>query len=200
MVLVSLSLPLIAFRLSGGRILHYELKHIQFFAAQPQQWFAGTSMLYFPLMQFRNERNVAIGIIPLVLSVLAWRYRHLDIAQEHRFTSGQIVALYTLIIVTGYVLTLGPMLSLSKDVTLPMPYMLLLKVLPGFSSMRVPPRFIVLPILGTAVLLAYTLTAFSLGFKRFNLIFALIMVGLIIELFPLNSGLSLVRHHDGSDG
>jgi hypothetical protein len=190
-VLVSLSLPLIAFRLSGGRILHYELKHIRFFAAQPQHWFAGTSMLYFPLMKFRDERNVAIGIIPLVLSVLAWRYRHLDIAQEHRFTSGQIVALYTLIIVTGYVLTLGPMLSRSKDVTLPMPYMLLLKVLPGFSSMRVPPRFIVLAILGTAVLLAYTLTAFSLGFKRFNLIFALIIVGLIIELFPLNRGLSL---------
>ena len=38
-----------------------------------------------------------------------------------------------------------------------MPYMLLMKVLPGFSSMRVPPRFIVLAILGTAVLLAYTL-------------------------------------------
>lgn len=53
---------------------------------------------------------------------------------------------------TGALLALGPEAPLVPGTSLPGLYSIALKVVPGFSGMRAPPRFLVLPLLAVAVL------------------------------------------------
>ncbi|HUS17671.1 MAG TPA: hypothetical protein VM536_21960 [Chloroflexia bacterium] len=101
------------------------------------------------------ERSVFVGYTVLglaLLGVAAWRRR--------------TVVFWGLTALAAWLLSLGPVLHVngrgtftSFNSTIPLPYLVLYSLVPGFSVMRVPSRFIVLASLALAVLVAFGLTA-----------------------------------------
>ncbi|MFH1176399.1 MAG: hypothetical protein V1750_03245 [Acidobacteriota bacterium] len=134
-----------------------------------------------------------LGFTPLLLAFLAWRMRPRGQAatepeEQRALNAGQVVALYALVTVVGYLLTLGPRIRLSETLALPSPYMLLLQ-LPGFSSLRVPARFLLLAVTGTAILGAWALSVWSRRLERVRYLGVLGFVAacLALELLPYNA-------------
>src|SRR5262249_44997187 len=147
-------------------------------------------------------RSIFIGFTPLILAGLALYWQHKKRISTHpqntaildpglrkrAFSSEQITVLYGIITLASYFLTLGPRITLTPTVSIPSPYMLLLP-LPGFFSLRVPSRFIVMAIVATAIMGAYALAYLQkkLNPRRARVVFAIIGGCLIIELMPLNA-------------
>lgn len=190
---VTLSLPLIAFRyenatFAAGR----RYVEVVGMAARPADWLRGGSTLYGGYVPVPNilERVLWVGVLPMGLAALAWplsKRRESEQGDGPRRALGQrdVVLLYSLVIVAGYVLTLGPELAVGGGSTLPMPYRLLM-YLPGFRGMRVPGRLIILVVTGTAVLSAVTLGAVLERIRRPAnwVVFSAIVVLLAVELVP----------------
>jgi asparagine N-glycosylation enzyme membrane subunit Stt3 len=58
-----------------------------------------------------------------------------------------------LTVLVGFVLSLGPFLQWDNHVSnIPLPYLLLSKILPGFKLVRVPSRFVFVALFGVAIL------------------------------------------------
>ncbi len=184
--------PFLAMRLSATDIGGggYDLNVINSFSATAAEWFYGSSLFYRLFTPFVAERTLLIGFVPAALTLLAWRYRKQprSEAAPSPLKPWQIIAMYSLMIVVSYVLTLGPNLSRLPDLPLPSPYRLLL-ALPGFSAIRVPARFIVMAVIGTTVVSAFALTTLARHLRpgRFRLVFAVCAVLLVVELLPYSA-------------
>jgi len=64
--------------------------------------------------------------------------------------------LFVILMAAGFGMALGPYLVIwEKPSAMPLPYLFLLKILPGLSAMRVPARFMYLAILAGSVLVAF---------------------------------------------
>ena len=105
-----------------------------------------------PLLFLSPEFLARVGVVPVLLVVagllgtlVASRSRH-TVARDHG--ESPVAALVTVALVTA-VLAAGPFLTLSGDTTIPLPYVALYELLPGFSSVRVPIRFLI--VIGTAI-------------------------------------------------
>jgi len=135
-------------------------------------WFAGSSWLG-AMLTTKYNKPLWIGVVPVILSFVAiLNGKHLDRINndldegEHAFTHKDIVLLYSMIIILGYLLTLGPRIEVAEtNILFDSPYRFLLNM-PGFSQLRAPRRFIFFPIIGTAVLSAYSLKLLYLKMKR----------------------------------
>jgi hypothetical protein len=154
-----LLLPLVGFRAANERFMQgWETDVIRQYAAEPKHWLVGYSQAYFDLVPSAGEATLFLGFTPLVLAGIAWWQRNrADRAQRDRIFSGrEIIVLYALVCVAGYGLTLGPVLTIDGREIVATPFALLMQ-LPVFSGMRVPARFIMLPLTGTAILSTFSL-------------------------------------------
>ncbi len=108
---------------------------------------------------FPREQILFNGILPVLLACLGifgGLHRKLKFARLNFDRSSGITVLrwtYTVLLVVAGVLSLGPFLTLFGK-TVPLPYGLLYKFVPGFNSMRVPARFGVLVFFAMSVLAA----------------------------------------------
>jgi len=87
-----------------------------------------------------------VGLVVLVLAAIGLRRSREEPPSRRRLAAGALA-----IAVTGWVLSLGPYLPLESG-RIRLPYWLLMEVVPGFDSMRVPSRFALTMMLGVAVL------------------------------------------------
>lgn len=193
----AISLPFLAMRAQKhGAVAGYSIDTIQHYAASPIEWTSGSSFLYFDLTRFAAEKAIFLGFTPLALALAGWLLRRREpvapataaaAASGRRLTPREVLAIYGTLCVLGYLLSLGPRIPLAEGVVIPSPYMLLLQI-PGFSSLRVPARFILLTVIGTAVLGAYALSAIGrrLERPRYLGVFALVALCATIELIPYN--------------
>jgi hypothetical protein len=125
-----LARPYLALR-AGGGVPEYGDAWLHAASASPA-WFLSPDM---PL--FTGYLALAFAVVGLVASErLLGRFR---------------ATFLVLLLVTGFVLVLGPSVSLG-GVDVPLPYRLLHAVVPGFASLRYPYRFGVLTTLALAVL------------------------------------------------
>lgn len=93
------------------------------------------------------------GILVVLLTIVgikaAWR-------SKVEKTKPNPLVLFGVLMITGFILALGPYLVFWETPTnIPMPHLLLLKILPGIDSIRVPARFMFLTIIGGCVLVAF---------------------------------------------
>ncbi len=118
---------------------------------------------------------VAVGVVGLDLVVsLVRRWR----AQDRPPLDWQAppVALWAVMAV-GATLAIGPYLPLPGNVLIPMPYVALYDFVPGFSSIRVPTRFVIMVAAGLAALSGF---AFDRAFRdRGSRVSAAAAVGLL---------------------
>jgi hypothetical protein len=202
---VLISLPFLAMRSEkGGALSGYSVQTIEHYAANPIDWTSGNSFLYFSLTNFANEKTLFLGFTPIALALAGWLLRRrgaaaLDPSPAVATTAGtpggarpsrrlspyQVLVVYGTMIVVGYLLTLGPKIAFSETFEIPSPYMLLLQI-PGFSSLRVPARFILLAIVGSAVLGAWALAEVGRHLDRVRLVafYSLAAVFASLELIP----------------
>ncbi len=101
-----------------------------------------------------------------------------------------IYDLYLTMAILGWLLSLGPAVTLNGKKILTGPYELLWRFFPGFQAIRVPSRFSVMVVLALSILCGFALTAFLRKTKRlsFARILVILLAGLIIleEIsFPL---------------
>lgn len=181
-------------RFRGG----YPIDEVIDYSPSVQSWLTGNSQVYSrPTL---NMESAFLGFLPLALTLLGWRWRPSPAATDHvpqplaatiTLTPRQIIVCYALITLTGYFLSLGPVLKWNGAEVMPLPTMLLYQ-LPGYALMRAPGRFIHLAVIGTAVLGAFALhqmrerlrgTAIRGAYPTLTL---LIVVGLLLELLPFN--------------
>jgi hypothetical protein len=107
---------------------------------------------------FYGEKTLFLGLLPIVLSVLGVvraRTRPLKRSFE-RFDPWPVI--FLMLTLTGWALAVGPrihVLGLGGKSGVPSLYGLLLKIVPGLDSIRVPGRFILIASLGLAGLSAY---------------------------------------------
>jgi len=204
-----ISLPFLAMRSEkGGALSGYSINTIEHYAADPIDWTSGSSFLYFSLTKFANEKTLFLGFTPLALALAGWllRKRRFDeaarseaqagaVAVPSRLTPRQVVTIYGTLVVIGYLLTLGPRIPLSDSLAVPSPYMFLMQI-PGFSSIRVPARFILITITAVAVLGAWALAAARarLDRLRYLTLLALVAAAATIELIPYDGTSSEERH------
>jgi hypothetical protein len=190
LIAVVITGPFVAFRFDnktfeGG----YSLDTAIYYSAEPRDWLSGTSFIYTGLnpSPVGGERDLFPGFVPLLLGYLGWRWRgdDGDPRAGRVFSSREVVSLYALIIVTGYVLTLGPVLKINDEHIAPLPYMLLFQI-PGISSMRVPARFIFLAVVGIGLLGSVGLARLQTRLTRpvYATVFAILALCLVVELIP----------------
>jgi hypothetical protein len=163
-----------------------------------QSWLTGNSQVY--SRQALNKESAFLGFIPLTLALLGWRWRPRpaagDPAQESSaatisLTVRQVIMFYALVTLTGYALSLGPVLKWNGAEVMPLPTMLLYQ-LPGYALMRAPGRFIHLAVIGTAMLGAFALHQMQGRLQGTGIwgvypaLTLLIVGGLLLELWPFN--------------
>jgi hypothetical protein len=121
----------------------------------------------------------------------------------------QMKRIFSLILISSFILSLGPFLVvLDKNTHIPLPYLLFYYLMPGFQAMRVPARFGFMTVLAASVLAALGfLRACSylkrLGFRRLNPAACQAMLALsCLGLFTLELGfkpLPLVKIQTGHE-
>lgn len=186
-----LSLPFLAFRFQNTVVISGRAyDEILRYSAPLTGFFSGTSLLYRPLgPKIGGEIRLWLGLVPIGLSLAAWFWRGSGYSSDQpparRLTHREVVILYTIITAAGYVLALGPMLRIGETELAPLPYFLLMRV-PVFSMLRIPARFFILAITGTALLSAFALNHWDkLTSKPVSLLLRLgIAMVLAVELFP----------------
>lgn len=190
LVAAGLSLPFVLFRFQNEVFSEghgYWL--IRVLSARPAHWLSGASFIFGGYWPEPNDwiTHLLVGITPLVLSIVAiiqyWRSTvSTEVIPGRAFTTWQVVELYVIITVSGYLLSLGPRLKWGEQELIALPYNLLW-FLPGFQVLRVVSRFVVLAITGTTVLCAATLTHRLANIQSRWLVLA--VAGLLaIEFFP----------------
>jgi len=204
---IVVSLPFLAMRTQKGSALSgYSINTIEHYAASPIDWTSGSSFLYFSLTDFANEKALFLGFTPIALALAGWLLRRraaggVEVAavapgaRERVLSRYQVLVVYATITVVGYLLTLGPRIAFTETFEIPSPYMLLLQI-PGFSSLRVPARFILLAIVGAAVLGAWALDAVGRRLDRVRHVafFTLVAACLTLELIPYDGTSSEERN------
>ena len=129
-------------------------------AADLRAYFVGVSGVWprlLPLAQpifGETEKELFPGIVVPFLAALA-----LGGAMLRRTTSATWLATYALMVVAGFLLSLGPVVRVWGVVlTRHGPYDWLQHLVPGMGGMRTPSRFVVVAILGLSVLAGYGAT------------------------------------------
>jgi hypothetical protein len=191
-----IGLGLISFRFSNpsfrGGFHFYDIAN-----GIPEDWIRGNSQLYYGYLPYREEGVLFLGFTPLVLAILGWYYRRVEPHSEpetqavvnppRAFSTMQIVSLYAILTVVGYILTLGPTLKLSPTLEIPLPYAILYQI-PMFGLMHITTVFIVMAIFGTAILAGHMFRLlYHSKAPAYYLLYLLgIGLSLLIELVPFN--------------
>jgi len=127
----------------------------------------------FSATTFNHEKILFPGIICLVLSIIA-------IKQKNQFKLPLLIGA-----ISSFILSLGPFLQVNNTLTkIPLPYLVFYKLIPGFSSMRVPSRFGLMVFFILSILSGIGIKAIyekTISKKKFILIFALLIVGIFAE-------------------
>jgi len=159
-------------------------------------WFSGTSQIYREVTPFKGEGAAFIGFTPIVLAATAYYYRYtsrtrLELVDSYQENGKAIVAIYAMITIIGFLLTLGPVVKINEAPLVPSPYLLLMQF-PVFSWIRVPGRFILMGVIGTAVLSAYTMAIIARRYSQLAYYSSMALIGclLVLELTPFNGDAS----------
>lgn len=195
---IGINLPFTLFRFQNPLFVqNHNVDEIVYFAPSLSDWFVGFSHLYWPAhgdpqyLGWGIERSMFLGFVVLILAALGCRWRRYGAEIEGILTRTETLTLYAIITITGYILALGPILKWNDRPIFPLPYTLLLSI-PGFTGIRFPSRFILLAVIGTALLAAHALTVMRARLDRrmFALLAAAISVGLLLEYLPFNGDTS----------
>jgi hypothetical protein len=119
-------------------------------AASENRFFGEITAPFRAQPDFNVERRLFLGLAMPLVAVLSWRFFRRDATPKQR---DSIVA-YWLLALGAASLTLGPVLEVG-DWRVPMPYSAIHALLPQFSILRVPARWIVVIIFALAVLAGY---------------------------------------------
>lgn len=187
-----ISLPFFSFRLGNPSLSRgWDMDVMALFSATLESVFSGSSLIYSNATAAGTyEGSIFVGFIPLILAYFGWRYRGLsadDEGDNRAFSVRQIVIVYAVLIVVGYMLAFGPALQINRVRVVPLPYLILMQF-PGFSALRALGRFAFIIVTGITILSAYALTVFSRRFAPRQ--YALLLMGIVlvvsIELIPSN--------------
>jgi len=199
---VILIAPFLASRLGNPTFSRgYQLLEIEWYSGTLIGWFSSLALIYHDIVPFQAEATLFMGFVPLTLSAIAYLFRHrlttrrssavainadeptaITIAGGSKwFPLHSLIVAYAILIVSGYIISLGPAASLGKLGGIPLPYAFLMQI-PGFAYLRVPARFIMLAIAGLAVLSAYTLTLLVRTQRRWLGIAALCVIAAAIAV------------------
>ncbi|HLA42809.1 MAG TPA: hypothetical protein VJZ27_05210, partial [Aggregatilineales bacterium] len=86
-------------------------------SANPEEFLDSTALIYWKRLPGFGDQKLFIGFLPIIFSLAAlWHYRRSSKTPEsdHAFSTRDILILYAVIVVVGYVLMLGPDLTLSS--------------------------------------------------------------------------------------
>lgn len=196
---IALVLPFVLFRFRNPTFTAgHSLDAIVYFAPNLSDWFTGFSHLYRPTqgnpqeLGWQIERSMFLGFIVPTLSVLGWLWRKQnDDPRTEALSRSEMLTLYAIVTIAGYILALGPLLKWNEKPLIPLPYLLLMWI-PGFSGIRFPERFFFLAVFGTGLLTAYALHALSRRFtpQVYASVLAVILAGLLVEYLPFNGDTS----------
>jgi len=140
---------------------------VEFWSAKPRMWLAATpnNVLYGAFarryaLTWPNEVFLFPGVLALALAGIAL------VGRRRHFRTAALV-----IVLTGFVLSLGPVLDLTRigGGRLPLPYDLLYRFMPGVDALRAPLRITPLAMLGLALLAAIGWRRIAIGMRRRHL-------------------------------
>lgn len=187
---VVLCLPFMAFRFENESFsAGYPLKEAMLYSAEPREWLSGTSFIYSRWVPAKNgEVALFVGFTPLILAFIGWHYRRrgdVASADQRKFSMREVVIIYAIVTLVGYLLSLGPVLQMNGERIVGLPYLMLFQV-PGVPSLRAPARFIFMAVTGLAVLGAYALAVLNAYAPRqkYIVVLGIVILCLTIELVP----------------
>lgn len=119
-----------------------------------------SSLLRVPISSYGpQEKHLFPGFVIMILLTFAGLSRD-RFSFSDSDNMNQMKRLFLLVLISSFILSLGPFLViLDRNTHFPLPYLLLYHGVPGFKAMRVPARFGVMVVLAASVLA-------SLGFLR----------------------------------
>lgn len=141
LVLVPAALPYLAGR-SEGSIPDYDLAYVQIAGWAPWRYFSSEFVW--------RAGIVAVLLFAVDLAARAWRRWAVGADPAPR-PGAPTVALWAMMGCAA-LLAVGPYLVLPGGLQIPMPYVALYEIVPGFSSIRVPTRFVIIVSAGLAAL------------------------------------------------
>lgn len=189
-VFAVLALPFILFRFGNPLFFQgHDAAQVYGNSSEPLEWFSSHSLIYMNLVPYSGENTIFLGFVPLLLAAGAWRWRRQNTTEPEArlLNAAEVVGLYLLIGLMGYLFTLGPALQVNGQAVMPLPYAALMQ-LPGASSVRFMGRYIVLALLATSVLAPFALNVMHQRIKpaAFWPLLLLILGFLFVELIPFN--------------
>ena len=134
-----------------------------------------------------TERTLFVGLMPILLGIAGAVYLFIRGKGAQRFD----VRFYVTLIVASFLMCLGSTLYLfgHSHPGVPMPYRLFYNFFPGFKVMRVPARFIILVLLGLAVLSGFAVKAMLSWLserRRGNRVLPVVVTVLILALLVVD--------------
>lgn len=152
LLLLPLGLPYLRVNRELG--MSRTIQQVIFFSTDVKDYFSAppTSLLYGSLTSVMragsrfSQANLFPGIVAPLLAILGW-------LAVMRQKPGRVWVYAGLLVVLGTILTLGPFLiAFGNPLPVPLPYLLLYFLVPGFQSLRLPTRFVSLSTLGLGLL------------------------------------------------
>lgn len=189
-------------------VMMFSASPLSFFNPADVSWLYGGSILRsFAADSIGDwEKRLFAGVLPIGLALFAaWTLARGRLAQASAVRALTAVVL----VVVGAVLALGPYPVMNGRVLpVPLPYLLLYHLAPGFQSMRSPARFALMSLIGLALLAALAIVALRSRRRARWLVPALVLVTLgelttaripmspPLDVFP-QSDLALLDQRDG---
>ena len=149
------------------------------------------ALIYSGLKTSVGEDALFLGIVPTLIAVLVWFMRKKvddQPAEGRAFSQRDVLYLYGLVMLGGFILALGPEFRVDGRTLFPLPYAIL-RHLPGYNGMRALGRFVVMPITGSSVLAAIWLAYYVKNTRRtiYVAVLTVLLVVSIAERIPTNT-------------
>ena len=170
----------------------FSARPTDYLALSAGKWFSPELFRRFDHPTFRNEHALFPGFVTLGLASLAlvalWRAPRTSGARAGR----REICRYLALLVVALGLSFGPYLPVvGRADPVPMPYLALLSVVPGFAAMRVPARFDFLVLLALSVLAGWGVAWLNYALRPRVSAFAwraaqsALVLALVLDLLPL---------------
>lgn len=145
----------------------------------PESWLLGWTPEAFGITHENRKPVYELTLYPGIVASILAAYELV------RRGASRVSALYALLGLSIFVLTLGPRITVG-DVHIPLPYYLLYEYVPGFGNLRVPARMWVIVMLCIAVLAGLGLRNFmaKLGGRKAVLALAVLSLVAALEFLP----------------
>lgn len=173
--------------LGGHDAMAFSLDPIAVFLPGGSWYWGGLTRGYWEHLPYTPEASVYFGVGLLALVAVAFFFRK-------RLKAPNWLWFWGIIMIGFGVLALGPRLTTLQGRTLeevPLPYALMVKVIPSLQISGMPVRWVLVSLIATIVIASFVLTKIKLNTRQGKILLGIFLAVTVVDLFPFRLPLTI---------